>query len=41
MYMMDPIDEYGIHQLKEIGCMKDLEVLYMLDPIDVNGVLQL
>ena len=40
MYMMDPIDEYGIQQLKEIGCMKDLEVLYMLDPIDVHGVQQ-
>ena len=39
--MMDPIDEYGIQQLKVIGCMKDLEVLYMLDPIDVHGVQQL
>ncbi len=38
---MDPIDVYAVWQLKEFGCMKDLEVLCMLDPIDVHSVQQL
>ena len=41
LYIVDPIDEYRIQQLKDFNCMKDLEVLYMLDPIDVYGVQQL